>query len=87
MKKTDHKTFDDIECPTLRTWNRTMVMFNIARDLSLGQAGLYLKSLSDTGKKQVEAMIEMIKTVGLEETKRQVINGDIEKRRQEAVNA
>lgn len=63
MSYRGYSLFSEIEDPTLRTWNRCAIAFNLSGDKG------YLANFDCRSKKQMVAMFRYIKKVGYEQAR------------------
>lgn len=72
----DFDTFDDVENPELRTWNRCATIFNIGKDHGPQAMQEYSKQLSVEARKECSEMFERVEKSGYEATRAQVIRNN-----------
>lgn len=80
LKKTNSPKFDDVQNVCLRTWNRCAILFNLRADAGEQAATAYAEQFDDTAKKQITAMLNYIQLKGYSNVRREVTNGEMDKR-------
>lgn len=80
MKKTNSPKFDDVQNVCLRTWNRCAILFNLRADAGEQAATDYAAQFDDISKQQIKAMLNYISVKGYNNVRREVTNGEMDKR-------
>lgn len=80
LSKINSPKFDDVQNVCLRTWNRCAIVFNLRADAGEQAARDYVAQFNDVSKKQIKAMFDYIALKGYENVRREVTNGEMEKR-------
>lgn len=80
LKKSNSPKFDDVQNVCLRTWNRCAILFNLRADAGEQAATAYAEQFDDTAKKQITAMLNYIQLKGYSNVRREVTNGEMDKR-------
>ena len=68
------RTFDEVENPVLKAFNRVVLLTNITIDFGKEAAVKYGEQFSEGDKKAMYFMSELIKRKGVEETKREILS-------------
>lgn len=66
-------SFDEVQEPTVRAWNRLSTFFNVTGDFSLERGLAYLSRFSFEDRQQIQSIFDSIKSEGYEATKRRVM--------------
>jgi hypothetical protein len=66
-------TFDDVEFKPLRDFNRCVMLFNIREDSGEDAAIRYLARISDDDKKSMLNVYNLVKRLGVETVRREII--------------
>lgn len=72
--------FDDVQNVCLRTWNRCAIVFNLRADAGDEAARNYVGQFDEVAKNQIMAMFNYIELKGYSNVRREVTNGEMEKR-------
>lgn len=80
LKKNNSPRFDDVQNVCLRTWNRCAIVFNLRADAGADEARNYVEQFDDVSKKQIAAMFDYIALKGYGNVRREVTNGEMDKR-------
>lgn len=80
LKKSNSPKFDDVQNVCLRTWNRCAILFNLRADAGDEAATAYAEQFDDISKAQIKAMLNYIALKGYSNVRREVTNGEMEKR-------
>lgn len=75
-KKLKLSKFNDVEDRTLRAYNRIAIFFNTLSDIGQEKATDYLRQFPDNDKKDIKAIFDHMRRVGLEDTKAAINRGD-----------
>ncbi|MDB4302197.1 hypothetical protein N9924_01380 [bacterium] len=71
-----YQLFDHIEDPTLRTWNRCAVLFNIMHDRGPEMVEGYANELKPLERAQMFAMFKYIQVKGYETVRSEINRGE-----------
>lgn len=80
LKKSNSPKFDDVQNVCLRTWNRCAILFNLRADAGEKAATVYAEQFDEVSKKQITAMLNYIQLKGYSNVRREVTNGEMDKR-------
>lgn len=70
-------TFNDVENPTIKAWNRSTVFVNTCKDLGKAFGKQYVEQFTGGDKASMLVILTLIKTKGYEETRREVNRGEL----------
>lgn len=76
MKPENFNTFNDIESPALRTWNRCAMLFNLNKTNGEEIAKKYAGLIDKKGKAMMFTMMHQIAEKGYENVKREINRGN-----------
>lgn len=80
MKKNNSPKFDDVQNVCLRTWNRCAIVFNLRADAGEEEARKYVAQFDDIARRQIKAMFDYIQLKGYNNVRREITNGEMDKR-------
>ena len=66
-------SFDEVQEPLVRAWNRLSTFFNVTADFGLDRGLAYINRFSFEDRQEIQSIFDSIKSEGYESTKRRVM--------------